>query len=408
MTVYISSVDMENLAGFSSLPPQLQMTLRTMRDMRADLAAYYQLVSGQTKETQIVIFYYALGKKEVTAQLLRTSPKRVRRAIAYFQQHGEIPDPLPMGQPTKKTPATVASIQALVLANRRVSIPSLQQHLMRNGTQLSYGTINAILHELKFEFKPPKVRQQLTPAHVQARLRFGFSLIEADLLQFPILFSDESRFALGSDGRWIWRRRGDVDDAVFLDRTKFPASVMVWACIGVGFRSALLFCDNSVTAVEYRRILKEAQLFETADATYGDGMYLFMQDGATPHTEAKSIRYITSQANLLNHWPPNSPDLNPIENLWGILKTQIRALGPRNAAEMKNCLEIIWDSLDQSMIDRLVQSFRYRIYLMLIHGGLAIGPYMRPGHNNENLVCPPRGETQLYDDMVLGPETDLE
>ena len=197
-----------------------------------------------------------------------------------------------------------------------------------------------------------------------------------------------------------------MEDSVFEDKEKYPVNVMVWGAIGPGFRSPLIFCDNSVSSSEYIEILKEARLFERADERY-DGVYIFQQDGATPHTAAKTRDWITARANLLNHWPPNSPDLNPIEHVWAFLKRSLRHLNPRTKEELKQCLTILWDTMAQDYLDRLSQSLRYRFYLTLMHGGGSISRLMREGHVFEPLVFPCPGDVVPYADMVLGPEPEF-
>ena len=175
--------------------------------------------------------------------------------------------------------------------------------------------------------------------------------------------------------------------------------------LGPGFRSRLIFCDNSVTSDEYIEILKEAQLFELADARY-DGVYIFQQDGAPAHTAAKTREWITSRGNLLNHLPPNSPDLNPIEHVWAYMKKGLRTLNPTNGVQLRESLTRLWDSMPQDFLDRLVQSMRYRLYLTLLNDGQSIFRLMREGHVLESLVFPSPGDVTPYPDMVSGPEPE--
>jgi len=55
---------------------------------------------------------------------------------------------------------------------------------------------------------------------------------------------------------------------------------------------------------------------------------MFQQDGACVHTSKATIAWL--DANIKHYippedWPPNSPDLCPIENVWSIMATAIYA-----------------------------------------------------------------------------------
>ncbi len=55
-------------------------------------------------------------------------------------------------------------------------------------------------------------------------------------------------------------------------------------------------------------------------------------------------------------WPANSPDLNPIENLWGIVKRKMRDTRPNNRDDLKAAIKATWASITPEQCHRLIAS----------------------------------------------------
>ena len=93
---------------------------------------------------------------------------------------------------------------------------------------------------------------------------------------------------------------------------------------------------------------------------YGDADFIFQQDLAPARSaKATSTRFKDHGIHVLN-WPANSPDLNPIENLWGIVKNKMRYARP-NAEELKATIRATWASITPQQCHRLIDSMPRRV-----------------------------------------------
>ncbi len=71
------------------------------------------------------------------------------------------------------------------------------------------------------------------------------------------------------------------------------------------------------------------------DQLFKDADFIFQQDLAPAHTAKSTKSWLNDHGVGVLDWPANSPDLNPIENLWGIVKRKMRNKRPQNADELK-------------------------------------------------------------------------
>ena len=169
---------------------------------------------------------------------------------------------------------------------------------------------------------------------------------------------------------------------------------MVYGAIGVGYKSKLVLCEGSIDAAQYRENIIKSEMIQDLNALHGKWNYIFMQDGATCHTAKTTIDWLKTQLKYITKWPANSPDLNPIENLWGCMKKAIHTFQPETLTELKQVVFAVWDNIDQSVIDHLVLSFYQRLQLVIINDGASIQPYLRKELYKQNYICtqPPNQE----------------
>jgi len=87
------------------------------------------------------------------------------------------------------------------------------------------------------------------------------------------------------------------------------------------------------------------------------GQFIFQQDGAPAHTASLAQDWLSRNCPEFirkEEWPPNSPDLNPLEyRVWGAMLDKYQRYVPKstNISELKTVLKAIWSDLPQGPID---------------------------------------------------------
>ena len=97
--------------------------------------------------------------------------------------------------------------------------------------------------------------------------------------------------------------------------------------------------------------------------------WIFQQDGAPAHTARVTQNRLQTNCPVCpdfiakDQWPPNSPDLNPLDyHVWGNVGGLPQAPPkPKTIAELKEVLQVIRDSLPQGPIDKAVKEFSKRL-----------------------------------------------
>ena len=125
--------------------------------------------------------------------------------------------------------------------------------------------------------------------------------------------------------------------------------------------------EGRLNTTQYTHILENALLL-CAREIFPDGDYIFQQDNHPVHTSDRVQRWLRGQGVTVLPWPPKSPALNPIENVWAELKRTVtsswrHAVRPTTKGQLWDSVLRAWEDLatDTDYFNTLYDSMPNRI-----------------------------------------------
>ena len=175
--------------------------------------------------------------------------------------------------------------------------------------------------------------------------------------------------------------RGTIASTPWAGHRLGGGSLMVWGCMSYDKLFPLIRISTTLNARGYVDLLRSffdahhpGRPSQRSEATpYAD--WAFQHDNAAVHTAGVVEEFLKARKIQVMPWPPCSPDLNPIENLWGILTRRVydRAAYP-TADALWARVQQEWAQIGRDTLHRLYDSMPRRVEGVLRQRGYST-PY---------------------------------
>ena len=185
-----------------------------------------------------------------------------------------------------------------------------------------------------------------------------------------VIFSDEKRFNLdGPDGYSYQYVISGQQLKYRYHRQAGGGSVMVWGCMLGSSLGPLVIVPKNINGEKYVETLKNNLLPWMKQLP--KQKFILMQDNAPAHKKKSTLDTLASLDISVMPWPPQSPDLNLLENVWELLSKQVYKNG-RQFTSIKNLLAAVqsaWSTIDKTDLENLVKTMPKRIEQVYVRNG---------------------------------------
>jgi len=230
--------------------------------------------------------------------------------------------------------------------------------------RLSVSTVRRYLRADGLFARRASRKPFLSKKNIRNRKKWCSAYLEMDPEKWKtFIFSDEVRFQTYPNISRLVRRpcNSRYSRKYIVETIKYGGSaIMVWGAIKADGSRVLVRCPKRLNSMGYVHVL-ESGLFQVYTP-----QSVFVQDNAPCHKSRSTLTYLDHKhVCMLADWPPQSPDINIIENIWSILKAKVQKRSPKSENELWAAIEQEYYSIDDSVIIDLYASIPRRLQAVL-------------------------------------------
>lgn len=330
--------------------------------------------SLQVRNSIVTEYEAGKGYRKLSEQF-KIPISTIQSIIKKWKEQGSVSNKPRTGAPKKINPRACSKLVRIAKCNPRVTRKELVEEMSSIGVNVTKQTITNVMKSKGLRRCQARKVPLLKKKHLEARKKFATDMLKKEDAYFnKVLWSDETKIELFGNNynTKVWRSPGTAYNRNnTLPTVKHGGgNIMIWGCFSSAGPGDLHIIKDTMNSRKYCEIL-ENHLCSSARRLRLGRRWVFQQDNDPKHTSKLTTEWFKSHRINVLEWPSQSPDLNPIENLWKHLKIKVGERGPSNIKELEEiCIEE-WGKISPDVCKNLISSYKRRLEAVLANKGHA-------------------------------------
>jgi hypothetical protein len=322
------------------------------------------------------IKWFIIGEKKAEVHHLNIKNQvfsKFRRRIAYetinriwikYLETGSVVDRQRSGRPKVFNEREERNIVRDFMNTPGLSIKQTIKE--RQGTErpASRRTVRRILRSHGLVPKVSEQGKEIVNKNKGKRVKFAREHLDWNIMDWSrIVFSDEATlYPMRTRTAVRWTRPGMANPPPQENNLRIN-SINVWAYITYDGTGRIFRFEGTMKKERYLKMLEDHLFVALEDPDDSDDEMTYMQDGASYHTAPLIKNWLDKNEVNYIDWPPQSPDLNPIENIWACVRNELwnRRAMIRNSNDTWRFTLEIFTSITLVYIRKLYNSMPKRL-----------------------------------------------
>jgi len=335
---------------------------------RAELQTLFQ---DKVFQKKLVLWLHYLKKEtqDNISEQVRVSQATVSRIIGRWASHGDIEGQKGQGRHSEISAKEERQILELQNVDRLRPATSIHREMIANGSNLSYHQVwSAIGKTFHATYAPYQIK--LSQDNRSGRLKWAQSFLswrqwKRDL----VIWTDEKIFCLYPQSKKMKvKLLADESPEVYgLPQVQQGGGhIMIWGAIGISGQIHHATLHGKIDSKTFSKFLRNEAL--PAIKAKHPTRWILQQDNAPPH-KGETLDVIEEEKIETVTWPAKSPDLNPIEQVWGWMAKEVDHKSFKNLHELEECVYSIWEKVPKDVILAYIKKLNDKAQYVLDNNG---------------------------------------